>query len=147
MIQKYPTEINQLSGKKRLRQLKDNCFYYVLVRNGRVLIYTTMHIFTMIVILLMALCRTSMISLIYILVLLPYLATSSTVLNQHENYNKCKQEIEEKRQNPEFIKLTTSQQNKILRLVKRKYEWSFIKLICIYLSIYTYLDFVSQVAY
>ena len=86
MISKYPTEIDQLSGKKRLRSLKDNCPYYVLVRNGRVLIYTTMHIFSMIVILLMALCRRSLISLIYVVVLLPCLATSSTVLNQHDNY-------------------------------------------------------------
>jgi len=61
-----------------------------------------MHIFTMIVILLMALCRRSFVSLGYVIALAPCLRSSATVLKQHENYNKYKSEIEQKKQNPEF---------------------------------------------
>ena len=64
--------------------LKESSTYYVVVKNASVLIYTTCHIFTMFVILLMALCRRSLISLGYVLALIPYLKDSRSVLNQHE---------------------------------------------------------------
>ena len=56
----------------------------------------------MFVILLMALCRRSLISLGYVLALIPYLKDSRSVLNQHEQSKHCKAEIEELTSNPEF---------------------------------------------
>jgi hypothetical protein len=46
MTEKYPTELEYMNTKKRLKELKDNCVYYMLVKNSKILIFTTMHIFT-----------------------------------------------------------------------------------------------------
>ncbi len=81
MTEKYPTELEYMNTKKRLKELKDNCVYYMLVKNSKILIFTTMHIFTQMVILLMALCRRSFISLFYVIALVPCLLQSASVLD------------------------------------------------------------------
>ena len=80
MSEKYPSEQEYTNSERRLRDLKENCFNYRLARNSKVLIYTTMHIFTMIVILVMALCRRSFVSLVYVIALVPCLFSSEAVL-------------------------------------------------------------------
>ena len=56
----------------------------------------------MIVILLMALCRRSLVSIGYVIALAPCLWESVKVLKQHENYVKCERELKEKQADPEF---------------------------------------------
>ena len=73
MKEKYPSEHEFQNPRQRLRELKDNCVYYLIVRNAKVLVFTTMHIYTMMMILLMALCRRSIISLGYVITLAPCL--------------------------------------------------------------------------
>ena len=80
MNYKYPAEFNHRSKSKRLCELKDQCSFYIITKNAPILIFTTWHIFTMFVILLMALCRRSLISLGYVVALLPYLRDSRSVL-------------------------------------------------------------------
>jgi len=60
--------------------LLDSCPLYLIVTNSQILIFTTMHIFTMIVILLMALCRRSLVSIGYVLTVAPCLWESGNVL-------------------------------------------------------------------
>lgn len=76
------------------------------------MIYTTFHIFTMFVILLMALCRRSLISLGYVIALIPYLKDSRSVLKQHEQSKQCELEIQELTNNPEFHSTHTLEQQK-----------------------------------
>jgi hypothetical protein len=73
MSEKYPAESQLYKRDNRLRELKDSCPYYLVVRNAQVLIFTTAHIFTMIVIMLMAYCRRSFVSFLYVFVLWPCL--------------------------------------------------------------------------
>jgi len=68
-----------------------------------------MHIFTMIVILLMALCRRSFVSLFYVIALVPCLLSSASVLDQHKNFIKCNDEIDQRENNPEYKKLHENQ--------------------------------------
>ena len=96
MVLKHPSETEYSDNKERLRELLDNCQYYLIVEGSQILIFTTMHIFTMIVILLMALCRRSLVSIGYVVALAPCLWASANVLKQHENYVKCERELKEK---------------------------------------------------
>jgi len=96
MVLKHASETEYSNNKERLRELLDNCPYYLIVEGAQVLIFTTMHIFTMIVILLMALCRRSLVSIGYVLALAPCLWASANVLKQHENHVKCERELKEK---------------------------------------------------
>lgn len=103
MTQKYPSESGLGNTvERRLRQLKDACPYYVAVRNSEIVVFTTMHIFTIIVVLLMALCRRSIVSLGYIISLAPCLKTSATVIEQHDNYKRQLQEVQLVKESPEF---------------------------------------------
>ena len=65
-------------------EIKQNSIYYRLVKQGSVLTYLTFHIFTIFVILLMATMRQSILSLVYVVVLLLRLKNGSEVLNQRD---------------------------------------------------------------
>jgi hypothetical protein len=96
MVLKYPSETQYKNNDERLRELLDKCTYYMIVEGAQILIFTTMHIFTMIVILLMALCRRSLVSIGYVIALAPCLWESANVLKQHENYVKHQHDLKEK---------------------------------------------------
>jgi sRNA-binding regulator protein Hfq len=53
------------------REMKQNSIYFRIVKQGSMLTYLTLHIFTIFVILLMATMRQSLLSLIYVFMLLP----------------------------------------------------------------------------
>jgi len=54
--------------------------YYQVFKNGKVLIFTTWHILTLVLILLMAMLRGSLISFGYVLMMVPFLKESANVL-------------------------------------------------------------------
>jgi hypothetical protein len=66
--------------KDRLKELKSKSHYYQLIKNGSVLLYTTWHIFTIMMICVSALCRRSVLSTFYVISLLPYIKDSADVL-------------------------------------------------------------------
>jgi hypothetical protein len=69
MAQKYPSELHYtMSAQRRLTDLKELNSQYVFVRSGKVLLYTSAHVFAMIGILLLAIGQTSPVSFLYILV-------------------------------------------------------------------------------
>ena len=55
------------------KTFKQQSVYYRLVKQGSILIYLCLHIFTVFLILLMAACRQSFIALGYVFVILPYI--------------------------------------------------------------------------
>ena len=101
----------------------------------------------MIVILLMALARRSLVSLGYAVVLIPYLLTSDTAMKQYDMYQKCSEATRAQWLTPEFCLLTSKQQQKILGKIKLRHEWSFVRVVCVYLNLYAFLDFATQVFY
>lgn len=79
MKNKYSQEKCQ-SIKERLKEMKARSHYYQIIKNGRVLLYTTGHIFSIMIICVSALCRRSILSALYVFLLFPYIQYSSDVL-------------------------------------------------------------------
>lgn len=66
--------------KEKKREIKNNSVFFRLVKRGSILIYLTFHIITILVILLMSVTRESLLSLGYILILLPSIKDGAEVL-------------------------------------------------------------------
>jgi hypothetical protein len=88
--------------KEKKREIKNNSVYFRLVKRGSVLIYLTFHIITILVILLMSVTRESILSLGYILILLPSIKDGAEVLKQRE----LKIELAVKNKKEEIIKIS-----------------------------------------
>ena len=88
---KYPTIWSEEFLKQKKWEIKDNSSYFRIVKQGSQLAYICFHIFTIFLVLLMATMRQSIISLGYVLILLPRMKDGSEVLNQrniHQNQSK-----------------------------------------------------------
>lgn len=68
--------------KVKKQAIKENSPYYRIVKQGSQLVYISFHIFTISIVLLMATMRQSIISLGYVLILLPRMKDGSEVLDQ-----------------------------------------------------------------
>jgi hypothetical protein len=80
--------------KEKKREIKNNSPYFRVVKQGSVLVYLTFHIITIFTILLMAVMRQSLLSLGYVLVLLPRFKDAAAVLDQRSIHkNKAKDEL------------------------------------------------------
>lgn len=81
--------------KEKKWEIKDNSSYFRVVKQGSVLVYLTFHIFTIFVILLSAMIRQSMISVGYVLILLPRMKDGAEVLQQRNlNQSRKQKELE-----------------------------------------------------
>lgn len=83
--------------KKKKQEIKDNNTYFRIVKQGSQLVYISSHIFTIFVVMLSATMRQSIISLGYVLILLPFVKDGAEVLNQrniHQNENRDRLEDE-----------------------------------------------------
>jgi hypothetical protein len=76
--------------KAKKRELKYNSAYYRIVKQGSTLVYICFHIMTIFVILLMATMRQSLISLGYVLILIPRIKDGAEVLNQRSHQHSKK---------------------------------------------------------
>ena len=84
--------------KRKKWEFKEQSLYFRLVKQGSVLVYLTFHVFTCLVVLLMAVLRQSFVSLGYVLILLPRMKDGSEVLRQRllhqgESKNLKEQEV------------------------------------------------------
>jgi len=70
--------------KEKKAEIKKNCMYYRLVKQGSQLIYVSFHIITIFIILLMSAMRQSFFGIVYVLILLPYLRDGAAVLKQRD---------------------------------------------------------------
>jgi hypothetical protein len=61
--------------------LKVNCTYYRMVKSGSKFIYLTLHVFSIFAILLMSILRKSLISVGYVILLVPKLKAAAQVLD------------------------------------------------------------------
>ena len=66
-------------------ELKEQSFYFRAVKQGSILLYLTMHIILMLIIMLMATVRRSIISFGYIIIILPRMKDGSEVLTQRDS--------------------------------------------------------------
>lgn len=87
-----------ISQKKQ--EIKDNSTYYRIVKQGSQLVYVAFHIFTILIVMLMATMRQSLISLGYVLIIFPRMKDGSEVLsqrtiNQSSSKDKLEEEIQE----------------------------------------------------
>lgn len=64
-------------------QMKEASVYFRLVKQGSIVVYLSCHVFTILFILLMAVLRQSLISLGYVLLILPRLKDGADVLRQN----------------------------------------------------------------
>lgn len=71
---------NDKKCREKKQELKRQSNYFRLVKRGSLLIYLIFHVFTIMVILLMATVRASIISFIYVLILMPHFGTAAEVL-------------------------------------------------------------------
>lgn len=80
--------------KEKKREIKNNSAYYRVVKQGSVLVYLTFHIITILIILLMAVMRQSLLSIGYVLFLVPRFKDAAAVLDQRSIHkNKAKDEL------------------------------------------------------
>lgn len=70
--------------KEKKGEIKANCIYFRLVKQGSQLVYISFHIVTMFVVLLMAAMRQSVFGLIYVILLLPRMKDGAEVLKQRD---------------------------------------------------------------
>lgn len=66
--------------KEKKAEIKKNCMYFRLVKQGSQLVYITFHIFTIFIVLLMAAMRQSLFAIIYVFILLPRMKDGAEVL-------------------------------------------------------------------
>lgn len=71
---------NDKTCREKKWELKRQSNYFRLVKRGSLFIYLSFHVFTIMVILLMATVRASIISFIYVLILMPHFRTGAEVL-------------------------------------------------------------------
>ena len=80
--------------KKKKREIKNNSAYYRVVKQGSVLVYLTFHIITILIILLMAVMRQSLLSIVYVFVLFPRFKDAAAVLDQRSIHkHKAKDDL------------------------------------------------------
>jgi hypothetical protein len=68
--------------RKKKWELKEQNFYFRAVKQGSVLVYLTFHVFTILVVLLMAVLRQSILAFGYVFILLPRMRDGAEVLQQ-----------------------------------------------------------------
>jgi hypothetical protein len=66
--------------KEKKWEIKDNSNYFRMVKQGSMLVYLTFHIFTIFIILISSILKKSLLSLGYIIILVPKLGSGTTVL-------------------------------------------------------------------
>lgn len=74
---------NDLMREKKL-ELKEQSFYFRAVKQGSVAVYLTFHIFLIFTILMIATVRRSIISFMYVIILLPRMKDGAEVLAQRD---------------------------------------------------------------
>lgn len=70
--------------KEKKQEIKKNCVYFRLVKQGSQLVYITFHIITIFLVLLMAAMRQSLFAIMYVLILLPKMKDGAEVLKQRD---------------------------------------------------------------
>jgi len=70
--------------KDKKWEIKDNSNYFRIVKQGSMLVYLTFHIFSIFTILLASILKRSVLSLGYIIILLPKIRSGMSVLEQRE---------------------------------------------------------------
>ena len=81
--------------KKKKQEIKDNNTYFRMVKQGSQLVYVCFHIFTILVVMLSATMRQSVLSLGYVLILLPFVKDGADVLKQRNiHQNECRDKLE-----------------------------------------------------
>lgn len=99
-------------------ELKQQCVYYRLVKQGSILVYLTFHIFTILQILMMAALRQSFLAIGYVFIVLPYINDASEVLIQRNIHADSKvHDLEE-----EIKALEESLESLDAQLYKKKEE-------------------------
>lgn len=86
---------NEVVTEKK-RELKQQSFYYRAVKQGSVLLYLTFHVFLMLVIMVMATVRRSIVSFVYIVILLPRMTDGAEVLKQRDQHQGKKRQEAQK---------------------------------------------------
>lgn len=81
---KYQTIWGEEFMKEKKWEIKKNCVYFRLVKQGSQLVYISFHIFTILLVLLMAAMRQSLFAVVYVLILLPKMKDGSDVLKQRD---------------------------------------------------------------
>jgi len=81
---KYQSIWSEEFIKEKKAEIKKNCIYFRLVKQGSQLVYITSHIFTIFVVLLMAAMRQSLFAIVYVLILLPRMKDGAEVLKQRD---------------------------------------------------------------
>ena len=70
--------------KQKKGELKNNSNYYRIVKQGSILVYLTFHVFTIFIVLFMAIMRQTLISIGYVICLLMRLNDAAKVLDQRQ---------------------------------------------------------------
>jgi len=70
--------------KEKKGEIKANCMYYRLVKQGSQMIYISFHIITIFIVLLMAAMRQSVFGILYVVILLPRMKDGAEVLKQRD---------------------------------------------------------------
>ena len=70
--------------KQKKGELKNNSNYYRIVKQGSILVYLTFHVFTIFIVLFMAIMRQTLISIGYVICLLMRLNDAAKVLDQRK---------------------------------------------------------------
>ena len=81
---KYSTIWGEEFIKEKKWEIKKNCIYFRLVKQGSQLVYISFHILTILLILLMAAMRQSLFAAVYVLILLPKMKYGGDVLKQRD---------------------------------------------------------------
>jgi len=81
---KYQSIWSEEFIKEKKAEIKKNCVYFRLVKQGSQLVYITFHIFTIFIVLLMAAMRQSLFAIVYVLILLPRMKDGAEVLKQRD---------------------------------------------------------------
>jgi hypothetical protein len=66
--------------REKKQELKQRCIYYRIVKKGSILTYLTFHTVTIMAVMMSAVLRKSLISVLYVIVLLPHLRTAAEVM-------------------------------------------------------------------
>ena len=105
--------------KEKKWEIKKNCVYFRLVKQGSQLVYISFHILTILLVLLMAAMRQSFFAVIYVIILLPKMKDGAEVLKQRDIQQG--KDIEEKKNGFQDIKdklKQTSVKEQIIGILK-----------------------------
>lgn len=75
---------NDLLREKKW-ELKEQSFYFRTVKQGSVLVYLTFHILLIFLLMMMTAVRRSILSFLYVMILLPRMRDGAEVLSQRDN--------------------------------------------------------------